>query len=109
MRQEVVRNARTVVLDAEFERQRHARLAGPGSDSRTPGRNAVVSWISPSLAPSPIASAAFFTRLRNTWIELVAIGQHRRQRRVVFLDELDVAREARLREPLHVVEHDDGC
>src|SRR6266478_2707755 len=39
----------------------------PGSDSRTPGLNAVESWISPSGALSPMASAAFLTRLRNTW------------------------------------------
>ena len=38
--------------------------------------------------------------------ELVAVGEHRRQRGIVFLDELDVAGEAGLREPLHVVEHD---
>ena len=44
------------------------RVLEPGSYSRTPGRNAVVSWISPSVAPSPIDSAAFFTRLRNTWM-----------------------------------------
>src|SRR5205807_4023068 len=43
------------------------RVLLPGSDSRTPGRKAVDSWISPSGALSPIASAAFFTRLRNTW------------------------------------------
>src|SRR4029079_3558445 len=42
------------------------RVFEPGSDRRTPGRNAVVSGISPSAAFSPIASAAFFTRLRNT-------------------------------------------
>jgi hypothetical protein len=90
------RHARPVVPDAEFERQRHARLA-PGSDSRTPGRNAGRQLISPSFAPSPIASAAFFTRL-GTLDELVAIGEHRRQRGIVVLDELDVSREAGLRE-----------
>ena len=37
--------------------------------------------------------------------ELVAVGEHRRQRRIVVLDELDVARKARLRELLHMVEH----
>ena len=43
------------------------RVLAPGSDSRTPGRNAVDSAISPPIGFSPIASAAFFTRLRNTW------------------------------------------
>src|SRR6185437_3097752 len=33
------------------------RVLLPGSDRRTPGRNAVESWISPSAAFSPIASA----------------------------------------------------
>ena len=41
---------------------------GSGRDSRTPGRNAVESSISPSVAVSPTASVAFLTRLRNTWI-----------------------------------------
>ena len=39
----------------------------PGTERRMPGRKAVVSTISPSGA-SPIASAAFLTRLRKTWI-----------------------------------------
>ena len=38
--------------------------------------------------------------------ELVAVAEHRRQRRIVILDEFDVAGEARLRQPLHVIEHD---
>src|SRR5215475_8647923 len=37
--------------------------------------------------------------------ELVAIGEHRRQRGIVFLDELDMTREAGLGEPLHVLEN----
>ncbi len=38
--------------------------------------------------------------------ELIAVRQHRRQRRIVVLDEFDVAGEAGLRQPLHVIEHD---
>ena len=39
----------------------------PGMARRMPGRNAVRKAISPSPA-LPIASAAFFTRLRKTWM-----------------------------------------
>ena len=35
---------------------------------RTPRRYAVVRVISPSMLSLPMASAAFFTRFRNTWI-----------------------------------------
>ena len=47
---------------------RLTRSREPGTCSRTPGRKAVVSSISPSSASGPMASAAFFTRFRNTWI-----------------------------------------
>jgi hypothetical protein len=43
------------------------RVLLPGTCSRTPGRNAVVNSIWPS-PWSPIASEAFFTRLRKTWM-----------------------------------------
>ena len=40
----------------------------PGTDTRMPGRNAVDKVISPQSLAIPMASAAFFTRLRKTWI-----------------------------------------
>ena len=80
------------------------RVLAPGIDSRTPGRNAVDSTISPPEL-SPIASAAFFTRFKKHLNELVAVRQHRRQRRIVFFDEFDVTGDAGLRQPLHVIEH----
>ena len=42
----------------------------PGTESRTPGRKEVDSVICPSGKSSPIASAAFLTRLRNTCTSL---------------------------------------
>lgn len=37
--------------------------------------------------------------------QLVLVGEHRRQRRIVVLDEADIAGKAGLRQPLHMVEH----
>ena len=45
------------------------------------------------------------TRFRKTWIELIAIAENMRQRRIVDSREADMAGEAGLRDPLHVVEH----
>ena len=58
-------NAGAGVMDADLERQRDA-LRRSWHPIRMPGRNAVWNTISPWLAPSSIASAAFFARLRNT-------------------------------------------
>ena len=80
------------------------RVLLPGSDRRTPGRNAVVSWISPSLVV-PDRLGCVLDQVEEHLDELVAIGEHRRQRRIVILDEADVPREARLGEPPHVIEH----
>ena len=66
----------------------------------------MVSWISPSVAFSPIDFGGVLHQIEKDLNELIAIGEHRRQRGIVFLDELDVAGKARLREPLHVFEHD---
>ncbi len=77
----------------------------PGTDRRTPGRNEVVSVIWPSALSSPIASAAFLTRLRNTWISLSRLPGTGRERRIVILDDLDLAGEAGQRNLLHVIEH----
>ena len=64
-----VGNAGAVVLDGDLSgRLTRGRL--PGTERRTPGRNDVVSVIWPSALSSPIASAAFLTRLRNTWMSL---------------------------------------
>ena len=38
--------------------------------------------------------------------ELIAVRQHGRQRGIIVLDEFDVTGDARLREPLHMIEHD---
>ena len=66
----------------------------------------MVSAISPSVAFSPIASAAFLTRLRNTWISWSRLAKTGGSDGIVILDEFDVAGEAGLRQPLHMIEHD---
>jgi len=63
------RTARSVVLDAELERQRDPLLCCRAATALTPGRKAGLELISLTRRPpfSPIASAAFFTSLRKTW------------------------------------------
>ena len=77
----------------------------PGTDSRTPGRNAVVSWISAVVAEIGRRFGGVLHQIEEHLDQLILVGEHRRQRRVVFLDEADVAREAGLREPFDVIEH----
>ena len=54
--------------DAELDRQADPLAGDPGTWSRTPVRKAVDRMISPSGASMPMASAAFLTRFRTTWI-----------------------------------------
>ena len=81
------------------------RALAPGSDSRTPGRNAVESAISP-----PVIFADRFggvlDEIEKHLNELIAVREYRRQRRIVILDEFDVSGEAGLRQPFDVFEHD---
>ena len=82
------------------------RALAPGSDRRTPGRNAVESAISPPFGALADRFGGVLDQVEEHLNELVAVRQDRRQRRIVVLDELDVAGEAGLRQPLHVIEHD---
>ena len=50
--------------------KRETRAREPGTDKRTPGRNAVVRTMRPLSSVSFRASAAFFTRLRKAWTSL---------------------------------------
>ncbi len=84
------------------------RLTGvgdPGVRRRTPGRKAVVSSIVPSIVSGPERLGGVLDEVEEDLDQLVAIAEHRRQRGIVGFGEADVAREARLRDALHVVEH----
>ena len=76
-------HARPVVAHAEFERQADPLRRGAGSDSFTPGLNAVVSAISPSLASVADRFGGILDEIEEDLDELIAIGEHRRQRRIV--------------------------
>ena len=91
-------------ITREFERQADAccgcRASKAGCRAgRRCGRR------SPDPCVLPSASAAFFTRFRKTWISWSRLRVHRRQRRIVFLDDADVAREAVAGDHLHPLEH----
>ena len=65
----------------------------------------MVSWISASRAEIGDRFGGVLHEIEEHLNQLVLIGQHRRQRRIVVLDEADVAGEAGLRQPFDVVEH----
>ncbi len=65
----------------------------------------MVSWISASRAEIDHRFGRVLDQVQKHLDQLVLIGVHRRQRGIVVLDEADVAGKARLRQPLHVVEH----
>jgi hypothetical protein len=48
---------------------------------------------------------AVFDQVQEHLNKLIAIGENRRQRGIIVLNELDMSREARLRQTLHVIEH----
>src|SRR5262245_27988290 len=102
--QQVLGNAGTVVLDAEFERQRYARLAAWQRQAHAwPKRGR-----KPNLAVDRILAdrlGRVLYEIEEDLDELIAIAEHGRQRRIVVLDELDVPRHARMSEALHVLEH----
>ena len=81
------------------------RMFEPGTVSRTPGRNAVVNLISPSRRIADRFSGVF-NKIKKDLNELITARENWRQGRIVVLDELDVARKTRLREPFHMPEHD---
>ena len=66
-RHQVRRHARAVILDDDLQRQRDALGQQPWTEMRMPGRNAVENLIS-AFGVRSRASAAFFTRFRNTWM-----------------------------------------
>ena len=66
----------------------------------------MVSAISPPVGIFADRFGGVLDQVEKHLNELIAVRQHRRQRRIVILDEFDVAGEARLRQPLHVIEHD---
>src|SRR5690349_18365298 len=96
VRQEVVWHAGAVVAHAELERQRHARLAaGQRQPHAGPERGGQV-----DLAVARALADRFggvFHQVEEDLNQLVAVGEHRWQGRIVLLDELDVTAEAGLR------------
>ena len=63
------------------------RALAPGIDRRTPGRKAVDSAISPLVRVLADRFGGVLDQVEEDLHELVAVGQHRRQRRIVILDE----------------------
>ena len=81
----------------------------PGTESRTPGRKAVVSTISPPRPSSQDRLGSVLHEIEEDLDQLVAVGEHRRQRRIVLLDDPDVARKAGLRRAASRARARHGC
>src|SRR5262245_62418901 len=95
MRQQILRYAGSVVLDAEFERQTYARLAARKRQAHArPKRGG-----KPNLPVGRVLADRFggiLHEIEGDLDELVTIAQHGRQRGIVFLHELDVPGHTRL-------------
>src|ERR1022692_951212 len=91
MREQIVRDARAVVLDAELERQRYAGLASRQRQAHARpegGRERDL-----AVARVPDRFRGILDQVEEHLDELIAIGEYRRQRGVVFLEEFDMAGE----------------
>ncbi len=104
MRHKVLRNARAVVMHAEFQWQRNllARSGNRQADARTVGGR------QHDLAVRLVADGLrrILHEVEEDLNQLVAVGIDRRERGVVILNELDIAGKAGLRDRLHAIEHD---
>src|SRR5215468_9307896 len=104
IRHQVVGHARAVVLDAEFERQRNLRLAARERQAHTgpEGSGELDFAISGGLANR---LGGILDEVEEHLDELVTIGEHRRQRGIIFFDKPDVSGEAGLGKSPHVIEN----
>ena len=80
------------------------RVLAPGIDSLTPGTKGGRQHDLPARIVAD-RLGGILHQIQEHLNELVAVRQHRRQRRIVLLDKLDVASDAGLRQTLHVIEH----
>ena len=102
MLDQVDRNTGTVVLDAELERQRHLVLRAGHRQAHA----GAIGGGQHDLAVGLIADGlgGVLDEVQEHLHQLIAIGEDRRQRGVVFLDDADRTGEAGGRQTLHVVE-----
>src|SRR5665213_1693913 len=104
VREQIFRHARAVVFDAEFERQRYPRFlswhrqANAGTEGGGKLNFSIIAEIDHGLG-------GILDQIQKDLDQLVLVGEHRRQGRIVVFDEADIARKPRLRQPLDVVEH----
>src|SRR6516165_5324441 len=98
MRQEILWDAGAVVLDTELERKRNARLA---AGERQPHPRSECGGEAYFTIPRALANGLgrVLYEIEEDLDELVAIGEHERQRGIVVLDEFYVSCEAGMREP----------
>jgi hypothetical protein len=105
MGQQVLWHPRPIVLHAEFEGQRYARLAARKREAHTwAKRGGELNFAVGGILPDRLRGVLH--EIEEHLDELVAIGEHGRQRRIIFLDKFDVARDTGMRQPFHVLEHD---
>src|SRR5262245_30094739 len=104
MLHQVGRHARAVILHGDFERQADARLAPRyrKTDAR-PERGRERDLAVRALLADRLGRVLH--EIEESLDELVAVSRHRGQRRIVVLDDLDPAREARDGNLFDVIEH----
>src|SRR5258707_12301247 len=98
MGQQVLWHPRPIVLHAEFEGQRYARLAARKRKAHAwAKRGGELNFAVGSVLPDRLGGVLH--EIEKHLDELVAITEHGWQRRIIFVDEFDVARGTRMRQP----------
>ena len=103
-RQDILRNARAIVAHAKFERQRDAVLAAGDGDANAGPERRRQRDLAARIRADRLGGVLH--QVEEDLHQLVAVGEDRRQRRVVVLEDLDAAGETVPGDRLHMVEHD---
>src|SRR5437588_8444557 len=104
MWQQLLRNARAVVLHVELQRQRHSRFAAGKLQAHARPKCARKMDLS-VFGGFADCLCGIFDEIKKDLNELIAIAEYRGQRWIIVLYELDMARKAGTREPFHMLEH----
>src|SRR6516162_2948377 len=102
MRHQFIGHARSIVPDAEFERQRNARIRPWQRQANSRSKRSRQRDFA-AICGLADGFRGVLDQIKEYLNEMIAIGEDRWQGWVIILDKLDVSREAGLRQALHMV------